>query len=83
MGSFSNVILLVISQSFRYIFNIFDRSIFQYIFRSSQPESIENISLDAVFTENEEDGEIEYASESEGYLSEVVNLSLFVFYHFT
>ncbi|KAK6156367.1 hypothetical protein DH2020_010615 [Rehmannia glutinosa] len=37
--------------------------------RSTEPEGVENTSLDVVFTENEKD-EVEDASDSDGYLSE-------------
>lgn len=56
---------------------IIDQAHFQP-FRSREPESAEITSLDAVFNENETD-EIALASDSDGYLSEVLHWIPLVF----
>lgn len=54
---------------------------FRSFHSSSEPEGAVITSLDAAFTENEAD-EIAVASDSDGYLSEVLDCIRFVFYRF-
>ena len=58
---------------------VYSSTVSTFFLRNSEPESTVITSLDAAFTENETD-EIALASDSDGYLSEVLDWIPFPFY---